>query len=394
VYTAGSGGTGGTNGATNIIGSGVGFFVQADDASAQLVFSESAKTNTQAVVGSTLFMGKPVNAQVNDQFIRLQMAKDSMNTDETMIRFDRESSVGFESMNDAKYRSGTVVVSLSSVSADNVALAVNKSPFPRSKQVLAIPLKVGASASGNYLMKLTAINQVPQLYDVLLADAYTKDSVDLRKTASYNFAINKSDTTTLGLKRFMLIIRENPAYVCKLLAFTGKPIDHLTQAQLNWTTTNEQNYTHFTVERSTDGGHTFHVIGGFASSNLGNYGLVDKNPSVGNNIYRLKQEDIDGIITYSNPAVVTIIDRSNHAVSLYPNPAKGTINLTINTPTADQNTYKIIVSNSSGVIVRNATSFLPTWENNVSDLLSGTYLIQVMSQQTNALVGQAKFVKL
>jgi hypothetical protein len=394
VYTAGSNGNGGTNGATNIIGSGVGFFVQADTAGAQLIFNESAKTNTQAVVGSTLFMGTPVNTAINDQFIRLQMAKDSINTDESIIRFDNAASTAFNYRNDARYRTGTGIVSLSSVSRDNVALAVNRVPFPKNKQELTIPLKIGATNNGNYSIKLSAINQVPQLYDLLLADAYAKDSVNMRTNASYSFAINKSDTTTLGSKRFSLIIRENPAYIYKLLSFTGNSISHRTQVQLNWTTVNEQNYTNFTVERSTDNGKTFNVIGGFAASDLGTYGLVDKSPLVGQNVYRLKQVDIDGNITYSNNVDVSIIDRSNRAVCLYPNPTKNTINLSINTKTADGGSYKIMVSNSSGIIVRTAVSAHPFWQTNVSDLLTGTYLIQVLNQEDDSLVGQAKFVKL
>lgn len=394
VYTAGHGGNDGVNGATNIIGSGVGFFVQADTVGAQLVFNENAKTNTQAVVGSTLFMGTPVNTAINDQFIRLQMAKDSINTDESIIRFDNAASTVFNYRNDARYRSGTGLVSLSTISSDNVALAINRVPFPKNKQELVIPLKVSASNNGNYSMKVATINQVPQLYDVLLADAYAKDSVNMRTNASYSFAINKSDTATLGSKRFSIVIRENPTYVYKLVSFTGKSIEHRTQTQLNWTTVNEQNYTNFTVERSIDNGKTFNVIGGLTASDLGAYGLVDKNPIIGQDIYRLRQVDIDGNISYSNNVNVSIIDRSNRAVCLYPNPTKNTINLSINTKTADAGAYKILVSNSSGIIVRTAISAHPFWQSNVSDLLTGTYLIQVLNQQDDSLVGEAKFVKL
>ncbi len=394
VYTAGSSGLGGTNGATNIIGSGVGFFVQATGSLPQLIFNENAKTNTQAIAGSTLFMGKPVDATASNQFIRLQFAKDSINSDESIIRFDNSSTTAFNPVNDARYRTGTGAVSISSISSDNVPLAVGQVPFPKNKKVLSIPLKIGATADGNYLLKLTAINQVPALYDVWLVDYYKKDSINLRKNRGYAFTIIRADTNSLGSTRFRLNIREDSAYVYRLLNFTGTPVNQRTQVQLNWATINEQNYTHFTVQRSFDKGNTFSDIGLFSSDNSGNYGLIDKNPVIGQNVYRLMQQDIDGNITYSNAVDINIIDRSNHVVSLYPNPTRNVINLTINGPRSGTGNYRVLISNSLGIVLRNATLNQPNWGANVSDLLTGTYLIQVVNSSDNSLVGQAKFVKL
>ena len=122
--------------------------------------------------------------------------------------------------------------------------------------------------------------------------------------------------------------------------------------------------------------------------------MLDKNPSVGQNIYRLKQEDIDNNITYSSNVNINIIDRSNRAVCIYPNPAKNIINLTVNAKASDTDTFSIVVSNSSGLIVKSAISTKPSWEANVSSLLTGTYLVQVLNNKDKSLVGQAKFVKL
>ncbi|MGZ3776518.1 MAG: T9SS type A sorting domain-containing protein, partial [Mucilaginibacter sp.] len=394
VYQAGTPSHTGTNGSTNIIASGVGFFVQANNASAQLIFNENAKTNTQAVVGSTLFMATDVTKTTDDQFIRLQLGKDSINTDENLIRFDKNALTSFNYMEDARYRSGTGIVSLSSLSSDNVALAINKTPLPKNKQVLQIPLKLNTSTDGIYALKLAAINKVPKLYDVWLMDSYTKDSLDMRSHPVYNFNIARADTNTMGSKRFNLLIRENPAYAYRLLSFTGHPTGHLTQVQLDWTTENEQNYTNFTVERSTDDGETFGVLGGLTSSGVGAYSLVDKNPWVGENVYRLKQEDLDNNITYSNNVYINVVDKSNRVVCLYPNPTKNVINLTVNAKTSNNDTFNITVSNSSGLVVRNVKSTRATWESNVSELLTGTYLIRVVNAKDNSLVGEAKFVKL
>ena len=339
-------------------------------------------------------MGKPVDANVSNQYIRLQLAKDSINSDESIIRFDKSSTTAFNPINDAMYRTGTGAVSISTISSDNVPLAISQVPFPKNKQTLAIPLKIGASADGNYQLKLTAINQVPMLYDIWLVDTYKKDSVDLRKSPLYNFAIAKADSNSFGSARFRLDIREDSAYAYKLLNFTGAPAEQGTQVQLNWTTVNEQNYTNFTVQRSINNSNAFTDIGILSSSNSGNYGLVDKSPAYGQNVYRLMQQDIDGNITYSNTVDINIIDRSSHPVSLYPNPTRNVINLTIKVPNSATGKYRVLLSNSLGIVVRSATLNQASWGANVSDLLTGTYLIQVVNTANNSLVGQAKFVKL
>jgi len=400
VYEAKTGDTTGTNGANNIIASGVGFFVQAIDGTAQLTFNENAKTDTQAVVGSTLFMAthvtqNAINASAtNNQYLRLQLAKDSINADESLIRFDAKSRTLFDPTKDAKYRLGTGAVSLSSLSSDRIALAINRLPLPRGKQTLAIPLKLAANADGNYQLKLKAINQVPQLYDVLLIDKFAKDSVDMRKNANYSFVISKSDTNTYGSGRFLMMIRENPNYAYKLLSFGAGKVPRKLQVCVSWTTQYEGNYTNFTVERSNDNGNTFNAIGGFASTCTGNYNFVDNSPSYGDNQYRLKQVDIDNNTTYSGIADVQIANVDNRTVSLYPNPASSVINLCIDTKSAGTNSFNIRISNSSGILIKDVVSSTANWQDNVSNLLTGTYLVQVINKKDNTLVGQAKFVKL
>ena len=69
------------------------------------------------------------------------------------------------------------------------------------------------------------------------------------------------------------------------------------------------------------------------------------------------------------------------------------INLTI-VPKTTGDTYHILVTNSSGSIVKEATVTQPYWQDNISNLLNGTYLIQVVNNKNNSVVGETKFVKL
>lgn len=378
----------------NIIASGEGFFVQATGGSASLTFTEAAKTNTLVTGGNLYMMTRTQSlAAMVPQYMRLQLAMDTINTDGTIIEFNGSAATIFNPAEDAVYRAGTGKVSLASLSSDNVPLAINQLPLTAGT---IIPLKVNASASGNYTLNMKNISGVPQIFDVWLKDAFTKDSVNMRTTTSYSFTVNTSDTTTFGSKRFSLIMEEDPALAYKLLSFTAQKVDNKPQVQLVWSAQNEQNYTHFTVERSNDGGSTFNVIGGFASSGLGTYSLVDKAPEKGENQYRLKQEDFNGTITYSDIVTVMYSGRGNSIttnLSIYPNPVQNTLNLTI-VPKNGVTTYDVKITNCTGTIVKYAVITQTSWQNNVSNLLTGTYLVQVIDSRDNSIIGETKFVKL
>ncbi|MBS1531184.1 MAG: hypothetical protein JSU01_12835, partial [Bacteroidetes bacterium] len=356
AYIAGSGGVGGTNNATNIIVSGQGFFVVATATGASLTFTENAKTSTQNT-GSSLLMGTPANAAAN-QYLRLRLSKDTANADETVLKFNAGASTDYNVNLDAPYRTGYGVVSLAGLSQDNIKAAIHSMPLPKL-QAEQVKLSIGANTDGIYVLSLKDIVSVPRLYDVWLIDKYKNDSLDLRTYSSYSFNIYRADTASYGNNRFMLSIRQNPAYAYRLLNFAATKVHDAQQVQVNWNTINEGNYTSFSVERSTDGGKTYSVIGGAAGSGAGTYGLLDQSPVEGLNMYRLKQEDINNTITYSNVIDIQFSYQSNSLTSnnlmVYPNPAVNTINVAIQNQLADITSYNIRFMNSSGMVVKQFT---------------------------------------
>ncbi len=394
AYTKGSGGVG-THNTSNILPSGQAFFVQASAATAKLVFNESAKVNTQ-VTGATLLMGLPVDYAVN-QYLRLQLAKDSVNTDDIIVRFKDNAVTTYDPNVDGQYKPGYGAVNLYSRSSDGVPLAISVLPLPKTREI--IPLTAQATASGTYQFQLKNIVAIPKIYSIMLTDAYTKDSVNIRESIVYSFSIDKTDTNSYGPNRFKLVISQNPAYNYSLLNFNAVPIESARQVQLTWKTANEENYTYFTVERSNDNGNTFNVVGGIQSRGQGSYSLPDKNPTAGLNLYRLKQIDIDNNISYSKviPVEYSALSNSlvNYNINVYPNPARNVINLAVtNITSTPSNNYNIRITNSSGFVVKDITSGQPSWQGSVSDLLTGTYIIQVVNTKDQTLVGKAKFVKL
>jgi expansin (peptidoglycan-binding protein) len=114
-----------------------------------------------------------------------------------------------------------------------------------------------------------------------------------------------------------------------LIDFTGN--NRQGQIRLQWKTTDENNTSHFDLERSGDG-NSFQSIarikaaGSSASERI--YTDDDLQPLTGNNFYRLKMVDLDGKYTYSK----TVLVRSTKVpgLKLTPNPARD--HLYVSTP--------------------------------------------------------------
>ena len=393
-YQAGSGGVGATNGATHIIPSGAGFFVMAGNASASLTITEAAKTTTQ-VTGNNLFMGIPADHVANIQYLRLQMALDTYYNEDILIRFSKGVNASFDFNEDAIYMSGFGKVSLFSLTSDHISTAINLQPLPKSSETIG--LGVNATADGIYKLKMKELVGVPQLFDIWLIDNYKNDSLDMRHNTTYAFNIYKADTNSYGKNRFRIVIRQNPALAVKLLNFYASKAAN--GAQIVWKIKNEENYTHFTLERSNDDGKSFDVLTGFSSEAQGTYGFLDKDPSIGMNQYRLKLEDINGAISYSKVVTLMYSDLSNNLggnITVYPNPAKNTINLSV-TQSSDavSNTfYDITFMTINGQVVKKTVSSQAQWKENISELQPGTYVVYIVNGNDKSLIGKSKFVKL
>jgi len=396
AYIKGGGGIG-TNNASNIIVSGQGFFVVASATTAKLIFNESAKTNTQ-VVAPKLLMGTPADDIANTQYLRLQLAKDSVNTDDMLIRFRKGAVPAYNPNADAPYKRGFGKVSLASLSSDQVALAINELPLPTTCNE-AIPLSVNTNTDGLYTLTMKDMVDMPQLYDIWLMDAFRKDSLDMRHNSTYSFNVIKADTNTYGSHRFSLVIRQNPAYAYRLLSFTAAKVSSpaAKQVKVSWTSENEQNYTNFTVERSIDSGKTYDVLGGVPAAGIGSYAFVDKSPA-DRNLYRLKSENINNAISYSPIVPIYYSGLSNNLVqnniNLYPNPTRSVINVNIGAATGPAPSYSVMITSSAGLLVRQVTSTQTNWQGNVSDLMPGTYMVKVFSNKDQAFIGSGKFVKM
>jgi len=141
----------------------------------------------------------------DNAFFKIQLGKDSINTDETLIEFNHRSGVNLSMSYDAPYFSGFGQVSLASVSGNGVDLAIYSLPYTSG---MSIGLDAHAKTDGAYFLRMSYEKNIPSDVHIFLKDTYLKDSVDVRNI-NYNFNITKADTNSFGRNRFKIIVKHS-----------------------------------------------------------------------------------------------------------------------------------------------------------------------------------------
>jgi len=153
---------------------------------------------------------------------------------------------------------------------------------------------------------------------------------------------------------------------------------------LTWTTLLEQNSDHFDIERSSNGGAKWDVIGKVAAHGYSalpvNYSFTDANPGDGTIQYRIHGYDVDGRPTISPIKVI----RTNPlaTVSVFPNPAKDYVNVSLPAAEATSGTVSIRLIGQTGQLlaekrVTGAGGTILSFP--VSSYAPGNYLVQVVT---------------
>ena len=167
-----------------------------------------------------------------------------------------------------------------------------------------------------------------------------------------------------------------------LLYFKGKSLNTKTNL-LEWTTTAEINNDYFTIERSGDA-INFITIGTLAGAGNSNiqlyYQLIDDNPLIGINYYRLKQTDFNGDYQYAN--TIAIENNSNYNLVIN--------NHTLTVITKSTNpTDKIEIYDAIGQLVYSANIYNKNAVN-IQNFKQGIYIIKV-GNATNYYIQKMKF---
>lgn len=166
----------------------------------------------------------------------------------------------------------------------------------------------------------------------------------------------------------------------KLLSFEGNRQNG--GNYLNWKTTDEVNFDHFDIERSTDGIH-FSKIGEVKAAGLNEgkqYNFSDAafiNNDLSKVFYRLKMVDVPGTYNYSNIVLISL-QKSNELISyLYPNPFTQSFMAGIYLYTTENVTFKL--ADATGRIIYEQKRMLQAGRHTITcdpkiKMASGSYI--------------------
>ncbi len=153
---------------------------------------------------------------------------------------------------------------------------------------------------------------------------------------------------------------------------------------LDWATQSEINNEGFEVQHSMDGKNweSISFVEGNGNSFIAhNYSFLHEKPVVGNNFYRLKQMDYNGVVEYS-PVRVALWDGVGPIIKelkAQPNPATDWINVDLPVELVDARQLSFGIYNQMGQLVRQINRDVNDTQLgfDISDLTSGLYYLQV-----------------
>ncbi len=178
----------------------------------------------------------------------------------------------------------------------------------------------------------------------------------------------------------------------ELLSFTGRNINGINE--LAWKTATEENSDFFEIQKSIDGVNFARIgVVDAAGESLVtlSYTFEDAMPAIGNNYYRLRMVDLDGTFEYSN--VVTIATRLYGDISVYPVPANDAIYVAYESDNTSEIQIQVVSFVGQTLLTRteNTVQGLNSFELDISQLATGTYLIQITNE--DGLPISKRFVK-
>src|SRR5665647_1657593 len=158
-------------------------------------------------------------------------------------------------------------------------------------------------------------------------------------------------------------------------------------ALLQWATTEEINNSYFEVERSSNGVNFSPIqkvdANNSNSNQLNKYTAIDNTPLPGNNLYRLKQVDIDGKVSYSS--VVELSFSGSTTLKVFPNPATQN-EITVNYTLGSLKTIAVYSVENKLMLMRNLNNVSGNQKLDISNLAKGVYIIKLSGDKGNKSV--------
>jgi len=208
---------------------------------------------------------------------------------------------------------------------------------------------------------------------------------------SENYESRTASTVTAdsisSFSPFMVGNNNQEVFPVTLLGFWGAPTADGHAVDLYWRTAGEINCSHFELERSTDAlvFAPITLLNGAGTTNLPqNYAYTDATlPTDAQTLYyRLRQVDYNGQYEYSNIIEVNLEATSQVPVfSLFPNPAKGPVTLTLSPAPVGNPTLEVFDVTGARLLLE--TGDMNTITSNLNDALAtwakGIYLLRLVA---------------
>lgn len=193
-------------------------------------------------------------------------------------------------------------------------------------------------------------------------------------------------TAMYGFSKFATI-QYSVTLPVELISFTGTKQSN--DVLLKWITASEKNSDYYIVERSTDGS-TFSSIGRVAaagnSNTTLNYSLIDHQPNLGENYYRLKQVDKDGTVTYSSIILINFDNAlKSYIDNVRPSPVNTELFFDFYSPIDDKLLIKLY-DNTGRLVIDDIKTVLAGINNINRDMYNfpnGIYILKIFSTNTD-----------
>jgi hypothetical protein len=222
----------------------------------------------------------------------------------------------------------------------------------------------------------------------------TTDYVNTQKFTFRAGAVSKNNTSAASERMYSLYFKEfkynlptQAILPVKLESFNAKLLS--SKVVLDWTSSEEINFSHFIVERSYDGKEFNDVtmIFGDAHAIGYKYSYSEVVKASGMFYYRLKMVDRDGTFTYSAIRTVKLNQTDAQAsIVTYPNPVASELKITIPSNWQDRQIVYDIVSMNGVVVKRHISEHASQTETlQVSQIPSGTYVIRLRAGNETAI---------
>jgi len=308
---------------------------------------------------------------------------------------------------------------------DGTGIDINALPYGVTGEVVvpmaatAIGCENGAPFSGTATLTWPEIRSMPDTVGLAIRDTQTGDLIDIRANDEYTFDIESSETCSQSNlrtsgdaamiagppapkvvkhsmsksssgPRFEFVVTPNSALPVELSTFTGSA-DGEDAALLEWSTLSETNNAGFYVEQKVNG--RFQTVsslidGAGTTTEQQAYRYRVEDLDLGTtHTFRLRQVDVDGSPTLSEPVDVTLGIAGEYRLEAYPNPVQSGQQATIGFAVQERQPVSIELYNTLGQRVRTIYDDTPqvvdeieTLTLDIGDLASGLYFVRMRGE--------------